>query len=158
MRLAAALICLAALLVGCGSSVDTGETEKRTQELARDDLEIDVREVSCPDDPPSDEGEQFRCKVTADDGTTGDALVTVESDEKASIQVPFINTSNAERLIVERLGKEEELDVNCPGIRMAKLGDRFTCDARFGGQPAEVEVTQRDASGSIGFRLVESSE
>jgi hypothetical protein len=158
VRFAALLICLAALLAGCGSSVDTGEAEERTQELARDDLDIDVREVSCPDDPPSDEGDQFRCKVTADDGTTGDALVTVEGDGRAAIQVPFINTSNAERLITERLGKEEELDVDCPDIRMAKVGDRFTCDARFGGQPAEVEVTQRDASGSIGFRLVESRE
>jgi hypothetical protein len=77
--LPAALIALALIAAGCGSSIDTEQMEQdiiedfvRGTDFPRDELAVD-----CPDDESADEGNEFDCILTAPNGDEVTINVTI---------------------------------------------------------------------------------
>lgn len=98
---ASAFAMLAAVLAlgvaGCGSStLDTAEIEDEVQELA-EDRDLQVEEVTCPDDIEAKAGDEFDCDVEVEGGEEitaevtqrnddGDVRVRIDADEIAQAQ------------------------------------------------------------------------
>jgi hypothetical protein len=89
MRAMAAPIAGAVLLLsGCSASVEVGErivdsADAETQ--IADELEAQVGQrpasIECPDDMVAEEGQEYTCVLTADDGTVLDVALTMTDDE-----------------------------------------------------------------------------
>lgn len=72
---------LALAVAGCGTTtLDTGEVEDEVTELAEDrDLQVD--DVTCPDDIEAEEGDEFDCDVELEGGEEIEAQVTQRNDD-----------------------------------------------------------------------------
>lgn len=70
-----------AVFAGCGTTtLDTAEVEREVENLAEEE-DIDVDEVTCPDDVEAKEGDTFDCDIETADGVEIEAEVEQRNDE-----------------------------------------------------------------------------
>lgn len=83
----APLAVLPLLLVGCGSSVDSGEIESGIAEEA-ERIGHTVGDVTCDENLPAEEGETITCTAELDEEET-DILVTAETVDGNEVSMSF---------------------------------------------------------------------
>ncbi len=82
MRLLLIPAALAALaLPGCAKTLDTGDVSKEIGASLEKEAGQKPKKVDCPSDVEVKEGKRFDCTVTAADGSTVKANVTLTDDD-----------------------------------------------------------------------------
>lgn len=93
-----AISVLALTLSGCSFEASIGSsdelnTQKLEDEIAKgieEQTPVIVESVECPDDMKQEEGRNFECKATADDGSSRQVRV-VQTDDDGNIDWELIN-------------------------------------------------------------------
>ena len=88
---AAAIIALASLAAGCGSTVDSGQMEEDIADQLSKQAGVDAADVSvdCPDDQEAEEGNKFDCTLTAPNGDDVTVNVTItDGGDSFEAEVP----------------------------------------------------------------------
>ena len=150
-----ALLC-AAVLPGCATKIDDAKGEQLIRKAVTEQVGVPVRSVDCPKGLTAKKGATFRCTVTGQDGTTGQARVT-ERDDKGHVAVdaPFLHVRDVERGVGAGLSRKvgAKVTVTCPQIVTVAKGGKFTCTARSGKSTADVAITQTDGAGHVHYEL-----
>ena len=150
-----------ALLVGCGSTIETTETvdagkaEALVTKAAREQVGLRPKSVSCPEDVEGKQGVTFTCTVTGRDGTTAKVPGEVRDADKGTIFVgmPIVDAGKLETTMVAFLRKQvgPSAKVDCPDVVTLRKGGQFTCKATAGqGQTADIRATIDSTSGAAG--------
>jgi hypothetical protein len=76
------LVFAGAVVAGCGgsSTLDTAEVERELEDLAEEE-DIEVEDVTCPDDVEAKEGDTFDCDIETRDGVEIEAEVEQRNDD-----------------------------------------------------------------------------
>jgi hypothetical protein len=85
------IILATALLLGAACTVtrnlDTEELEQRIAAELQAQVGVTPTSVDCPDDVPAEEGTQFECTATSDDGSTATITATVGEGSNVTWEV-----------------------------------------------------------------------
>jgi hypothetical protein len=153
----AGLVALCALLVaGCGDSIDIGKAESSIKKITSDQAGVRVKSVACPDSVKLKAGAIFRCVVTGQDGTKGNALVR-QRDAKGnvSISAPFLHMREAEAAIATQIKAKtgSAVTVTCPEVVVPHKGDLLTCTGAAGKVTRKIGVRLTDDLGHFRFSV-----
>ena len=168
MRAAAigvAATALGSAVLGCGASTSTrtvsaDKAEALVREMASRQAGVRVRRASCPDDVEAEVGTRFTCTVTGRDGTAaevGGRVTSAEEGGRIFVGAPLLHSRDAERTIRRALRRQvgPTVRVACPEVVRLRAGTRFVCRASAAeGRRARIEVTAKNAGGSIRYRVV----
>ena len=150
------LLAAAAAVASCGESmIDAARAERVIRGAVAEQLQSRVAAVACPADVRKQEGGRFTCVVTGADGSKGAAAVTQRENGGFSVDAPFLNVREAERVMAEQIGRRIERDdvrVACPEIVVDRPGQRFTCRATSGARSADFSVRLTDGAGQFRYR------
>lgn len=152
----------ALLGAGCGrpAELDVGQAEARIATSLADTFEIEVDEVTCPEDVEVEAEATFTCSARVG-GETLEVEVRQTDDEGALRVEPtraVLVTARVEADIAEVLADRfarDDVEVSCPGgpQRFEAPDATFTCEAVDGDESKAVEVRVRDARGALTYTL-----
>jgi uncharacterized protein DUF4333 len=175
-----ALLAVAAVIVGCGSSAKSSTSISATQAAAtqtsKNSATVDSSQVEqgiesslstssvkvtsakCPSNIPSNPGQTFNCTVTLSNGATGDVTVTQKSRnqftyafKEGSFQIPGATVDTE---LEQALAKEgyPNTTVTCPSNIIIKVGTTVTCNVSGGSGLTTSTVTFAftSATGEVG--------
>lgn len=139
-------------LAGCSTTIDGKKGEKQIKALIEKRSDAQVKSVSCPSGMKPKKGDTFTCKVTAQDGSKGDVLVTEVDDKgKVSYQPQVLNPSELRQgvaNVVASKAKVQGVTAKCPDLVPRKKGTRVKCDATDGKNTITVTVVQTNDAGA----------
>lgn len=141
---------------GCGETkIDVDMASKAIDKAVETQVGARVRSVSCPDSVQVEAKATFKCLVTGDDGTKGDAIVTQKDAEgNLTFAAPFLHTREAEQVIERELGKRmSDATVSCPEIVVVGKGRPFACEAKTGDGARRISARQTDDGGNFTYRV-----
>ena len=81
MRLLPLMAVLALGLAGCAKTLDTGDVASQIADSLGKEAGQKPKKVDCPSDVKVEDGKRFDCTVTAEDGSTVKAVVTLTGEE-----------------------------------------------------------------------------
>src|SRR3954447_22019829 len=180
VRWTVALLAVAAVIAGCGSSDNgstaisatqaavtqtskTAATVDSTQveqgiESSLSTSSVKVTSAKCPNNIPSDQGQTFTCTVTLSNGATGDVTVTQKTPnqfsyafKEGSFQIPGATVDTELEQALAKQGYPNTT-VTCPSNIIIKVGTTVTCDVGGGSGLATstVTFTFTSATGDVG--------
>jgi len=154
-------------LTACGSNkIDDDKAETEIARAVRVQAGVPVKSVECPEDVTAKKGDEFECKVTAKDGTTGQVQVVQKDDEgNLKFDAPFIHMDEAEAAIVEQIKVQvptaKGVVVDCQDIVVGEKGGLFECKGKAEGATGShtftVSATQTDGKGRFTFKTQQTS-
>jgi hypothetical protein len=175
-----ALLAIAAVVAGCGSSSKSSTSSSRTggtaTQTSKSSATVDSTQVEqgiesslstssvkvtsakCPSDIPSDPGQTFNCTVTLSNGATGDVTVTQKTRnnftyafKEGSFQIPGATVDTE---LEQALAKEgfANTTVTCPSNIIIKVGTTVTCNVSGGSglTTSTVTFSFTSATGEVG--------
>jgi len=153
----AGLVALCAMLVaGCGDAIDVGKAESSIKNITSDQAGVRVKDVKCPDSVKLKSGAIFRCVVTGEDGTKGNALVRQTDDKgNVSISAPFLHMREAEQAIATQIKAKtgSSVKVTCPEVVVPHKGDLLTCTGTDGKTTRKIGVRLTDDAGHFRYSV-----
>jgi hypothetical protein len=151
------------LLLACAPIADANQVGRILQQEFANKTQIAVHSVECPPNIESKKGEQFDCRIYAQDNHQLLAQVTLKNDQADEIDwfVPegLINLAVIENKIEEKFKTQRltKVQANCKGkFKIVQPGDQFECQVQEANDiTGTVEVKVTDKQGRVNFQLVD---
>jgi hypothetical protein len=154
------------LLLACAPIADANQVGRILQQEFTRKTQISVHSVECPPNIESKAGEQFACRIYAQDNHQLLAQVTLKNDQADDIAwfVPegLINLAVIEENIEEKFKTQRltKVQANCKGnkgkFKIVEPGNQFHCQVQEANDiTGTVKVKVTDKQGRVNFQLVD---
>ncbi len=164
---AALALAVAVGLAACGSdeatTLDAAATEDAVAEVVAEGLEVEVDDVTCPDDIERSAGTTVRCRATLAD-EVGDVRIEVrQADDEGTLDVEVLDAVIDRAAVVDQLVDqltatyERDFTIDCGdgGLEVVAPDSSFLCAAADADGARDVTVTVTDAAGTLRFEVAD---
>jgi hypothetical protein len=154
---------LGGTLTACNQIIDAKKVEDAISTGLKEQIGVEVKSVTCPEDRPIKAQDQFTCDVEVDDANF-DGLefvvnVTQEDDEgNISWEAEGLLSLDAiEKQVTDGIAQQLEVEVTTecgPAYKVAKKGERFECKASdSSGVSKTILIEVTDNEGNVNWKL-----
>lgn len=158
---ALAVICLGALVSGCGTkTIDTGKVEQAARDGISKQVGSGVKSVHCPGDVEAKKGDTFRCTATVAEGLVA-PITARQRDDSGHVKITWILLVEPRRVeafardaISSRQIGARIRSVDCPKKIELKEGSTFQCTANAADRSTAVlDLTETNNAGHVRIHI-----